>query len=261
MNKTVGYGLAAAAVVAAVLIGAQLLGSPNVGGPGVESTPSATPDPTATPSPSAAAGLPRSVVVTNTDAPVLTTVEVAAPAWVPLSGLDGLTKNDDGLDAPESTGAALLAWAYPAGAGFQVYGDACLWSSTIPETAATTPDDIAAALAAQSPTEATAPIDVTVGGFAGKAMTLTVPMSFDLPDATREEKFGDCDQDVYGFYGIEGESEPARNAQGAGQIDELWIVDVDGVIVILDAAYSPATPAEVVEEMRAMAESATFETP
>jgi hypothetical protein len=32
-------------------------------------------------------------------------------------------------------------------------------------------------------------------------------------------------------------------------------------IVILDAAYSPATPADLVEELRTLAESATFELP
>jgi hypothetical protein len=31
--------------------------------------------------------------------------------------------------------------------------------------------------------------------------------------------------------------------------------------VILDAAYGPATPADLVEELRALAESATFEAP
>ena len=261
MSKIVGFGLAAAAVVVAAFIGAQLLGSPNVGGPDVESTPTATHEATPTPSPSAEAEYPRSVVVTNTDAPVMTTVEVGAPGWIPLPGLDAITKDDDGLDPPEAVGAAFLAWAWPAGTGFHVYEDPCRWSSTIPETPATTSDEIATALAAQAMTDATEPVDVTVGGYAGKAITLTVPMSFDLPDATREEKFGDCDQDLYGFYGIEGEAEPARNAQGAGQIDELWIIDVDGAIVILDAAYSPATPPEMVEEMRAMVESATFEAP
>jgi hypothetical protein len=34
---------------------------------------------------------------------------------------------------------------------------------------------------------------------------------------------------------------------------------VNGSIVILDATYSPATPAAVVAELRALAESATFE--
>ena len=53
-----------------------------------------------------------------------------------------------------------------------MYGDPCQWSTTIPETPATTPDEIAAAFAAQASTDATAPVDVTVGGFAGKAVTL-----------------------------------------------------------------------------------------
>jgi hypothetical protein len=192
---------------------------------------------------------------------VQVTVNITAPGWVPLSAFDAVSKDDDGLDAPESVGAAFLAWAWPAGTEFNVYGDPCLWSTTTPETAATTPDEIAAALAAQVSTDPTAPVDVTVGGFAGKAITLNVPMTFDLPNATREERFAECDDAIFGFYGVAGETEPARNAQGAGQIDELWILDVDGAVVILDATYSPATPADLVEELRALAESATFEAP
>ena len=262
MNKIVGFGLAAAAVVAAVFIGFQLLGSPTGGGQGSGATASpkasATPEPTPTPSAEAEV---RQVVITNTDAPVQTTVDVASSGWSALPGLDAIAKNDDGLDSPESIGVALLAWAWPAGTGFYVYGDPCQWSTTVPETPATTPDAIYAAFAAQASTDATAPVDVTMGGFAGKTVTLTVPMSFDLPDATREEKFADCDNAVFGFYGVEGGTEPERNAQGTGQIDELWILDVDGSIVILDATYGPAAPVELVEEMRTIAESATFEAP
>ena len=262
MNRTVGFGLVAVALVAAVFVGAQLLGSPS-GAPGSDPTPSASPDPTpeATPSPSAEAGFPRPLVVTNTDSPVLVTVSAASSGWVPLPGLDAISKADDGLDPPETVGAALVAWAWPAGTGFQVYGDPCQWSSTISETLATTPDEIAAAFADQALTDATAPVDVTIDGYAGKAVTLHVPMTYDLPGATREEKFAECDQSVFGFYGIEGETEPTRNAQGAGQVDELWILDVDGSIVFLDATYSPATPDDLVEELRTLAESATFELP
>jgi hypothetical protein len=65
---------------------------------------------------------------------------------------------------------------------------------------------------------------------------------------------------VFAFYGLDGEdAEHARNAQGPGQVDELWILDVNGSIVILDATYSPATPADLVDELRTLAESATFE--
>jgi hypothetical protein len=50
MNKFVGFGLAAAAVVIAAFIGIQFLGGSDVGGPG----PEPTPPPTQTPTPSAA---------------------------------------------------------------------------------------------------------------------------------------------------------------------------------------------------------------
>jgi hypothetical protein len=52
-------------------------------------------------------------------------------------------------------------------------------------------------------------------------------------------------------------SEPAD----AGQIDELWILDVDGAVTIIDAMYRSDTPPALVEEMRAMVESTTFDTP
>jgi hypothetical protein len=50
-----------------------------------------------------------------------------------------------------------------------------------------------------------------------------------------------------------------RLHQGPGQIDEVWVVDVDGTLVLFDAGYFAGTPAEYVEEMRDMVESATFE--
>jgi hypothetical protein len=268
MNKLVPIGLGAAAVVVALVIGAQLLGPPAPSVVGV--APSATPSPTAaptpaptpdtTPLPTAEAGLPEGpFVVTGTADPVQVTLDIASSGWVSLPEFDAVSKDDDGLDPPETVGAALLAWGWPAGTGFHVYGDPCRWSTTIPETPATTPDEIAADLAAQASRDATAPIDVTVGGYAGKAITVHVPMAFEVPNATREEEFADCDQNVFGSYATEGDTEPSRNHQGPGQVDELWILDVNGAIVILDVMYGPAVPAELVDELRALAESATFE--
>ena len=46
-----------------------------------------------------------------------------------------------------------------------------------------------------------------------------------------------------------------------GQIDELWILDVGGVLVVIDTASYADTPAEHVEELRAIVESAVFEAP
>jgi hypothetical protein len=257
-NNIVRVGLAAAAVVVIAIIAINLL--PGTPPPGDE--PSAEPSEAAqSAEPSTWTGLAEGpFVVTGTDDPVQVTLDIASPGWSHAPEFDLVGKDDDGLDPPESVGAALLAWTWPAGTVFNVYADACLWRTTIPTTAATTPDQLAAPLAAQAKVDATAPEDVTVGGYAGKAMTLTVPMSYYIDEnATREEEFADCDEGIFGFYAAEVETEPSRNAQGPGQIDELWILDVDGATVILDATYGPEAPANLIEEMRAMVESATFE--
>jgi len=271
MNKIVTIGLAAAAVVLALFVGAQLLGGP--GGTGGPADPTASPEasvaaptPEPTPSPTPWTGIAGGpFVVTGADDPVRVTLDVASPGWSHSPQLDFVFKSDDGLDPPQSVGAALIAWTWPVGTEFLVYGDPCQWSTTLPATPATTPAEIAAGFAAQAQSEATEPVDVTVGGYAGTAVTLTVPMSYEVPGsptATREEEFGACDEDQFVFYGTVGEDgKIGRNAQGPGQIDELWILDVEGSIVILDAAYSPATPADLVAELRALAESATFEVP
>jgi hypothetical protein len=256
MNRFVTIGLGAAAVILALVVGAQFLGSP---GGGTGANPTVTSDPT--PAPTVWAGLPEGPFVIS-DEEVRVTVDIASPGWVALPDFEGVGKDDDGLDPPETVGVALLAWAFEPGTAFNVYGDPCQWLSTIPETPATTPDEIAAAFAAQATTDATEPVDVSVGGYAGTSVTLQVPMSYEVPGATREEEFGDCDGDAFAFYGLEGrDTDHERNAQGPGQVDELWILDVDGLIVIIDATYGPAAPGELVEELRALAESATFELP
>lgn len=273
MNRFLTIGLGAAAVILAIFLGAKVLGSPstNVGGePTPTATATATSDPTPEPTPTATpwSGLsPGPFAIAGSDGatfggPVQVRVDVSSPGWVSGPALDFVYKNDDGLDAPQSVGAALIGWTWPAGTQFLVYGDPCRWAGSVPESPATTPEEIAAAFLAQAQTDATEPVDVTVDGYAGKAVTLTVPMSYEVPGATREEEFADCDEDQFTFYGIVGEdSAVVRNAQGPGQIDELWTLDVDGSIVILDATYSPATPPELVDELRTLAESATFEMP
>ena len=271
MNKFLAIGLGAAAVVVALFVGYQVFGSPNanIGGPGADPTPTATAEPTQdpTPSPSAEAGLPHGpFLITGEDGavdggPVEITVDIASPGWDYLSAFDALGKNDDGLDSPETVGAVFAGWSFPVGTGFNVYGDPCHWSTTIPELPATTFEELASDLAAQASRDASAPVDITVAGYVGKAVTLHVPMSYDLPNASREEEFADCDQSTFGTFGVEPDTELVWSAQGPGQVDELYILDVDGSIVILAAVYGPATPADLVEEMRAFVLSATFEAP
>lgn len=263
MNKFATIALGAGAVVVALIVGVQLLSSPN-NGPNVGNEPTATPEP----SEASWSGLPAGpYLVTGEDGPVdggpvPVTVDITSSGWNSDTGFDYVYKDDDGRAAPETVGAALIAWSWPAETGFYVYRDPCHWSTSLPGTPATTPDEIAAAFADQASTDATSPVDVTVGGYSGKAITVQVPMSYDLSGSDSEDEFAVCDQKAFAFYGTKADgSDFARNAQGAGQIEEFWFLDVDGSTLILDLSYSPATPDELVEEMRTLAASATFETP
>ena len=246
MNRIVGFGLAGAAVVAVLLIGSQLLGFPAPGGLGgpPSSEPSATPEPSvAEPTSTPWAGLPQGPFEFDWDgypdrAPRIT-VSIPAPGWNTIEAFGVIQKGEEVDNLPE---AAIIPFPEPAGTAFYVYGDPCQWESTRPETPATTVDAIVAALAAQASRDASEPVDVTVGGYDGKAITLHVP-----DDAS----IGDCEGGEFASFGIEGE-DLARTHQGPGQVDELWIID---------AMYRPDTPVDLIEEMRSIAESATFELP
>jgi hypothetical protein len=252
MNRFVTVGLGAAAVVViGLLLGAQLLGSPtNVGGPGGESTPTpeaSVADPTATPepSPSEAGGLPEGshLLWEGDNGGVPVTVNIPASGWYGEPGIGFIEKGFNGSDPPDGSGMIVFT------EDIYVYGDPCEWSTTRPDQPASTVDEAVAALSAQASRNATAPVDVTLGGYAGKSITLHVP-----DDADEAE----CDEGEFASWGVRTE-DPARVHQGPGQIDELWILDVDGQLVIIDAAHYEQTPAEDVEELHAIVDSITFE--
>ena len=70
---------------------------------------------------------------------------------------------DNGGDPPD--GAAIIG-LYDG--EYYVYGDPCQWSTTMPDSPATTVDEVVAALRAQASRDASAPEDITVDGYAGK---------------------------------------------------------------------------------------------
>jgi hypothetical protein len=266
VSKFVPIGLGAAAVIAVLFLGSRFIGSPssNVGGPASEPPASVAPsqapasvEPTTSPDDSLAAG-PFLVFdgaaqsAPFDDGPPVT-VTIPARGWTAIPEYSAITKGDQG-DPPDGAGAALLTGDTGAD-GLYVYRDPCHWQSTTPINPATTVDEIVDALAAQESRDATAPLDVTVGGYAGKSITLHVPNTAPI----RADAFKDCDQDTFATYGVEGLEGPSRYQQGPGQVDEFWILDVNGKLVILDATYNPATPAELIDELRTIVQSATFE--
>ena len=68
------------------------------------------------------------------------------------------------------------------GREYIVYGDACHWETTIPDAPVTTVDEFVAALASQESRDASEPVDITLGGYAGKSITLEVPDDVDFTD-------------------------------------------------------------------------------
>ena len=140
-------------------------------------------------------------------------------------------------------------WSFPAGTEFYVPTDPCQSESTMPTSPATTADEISSVLAGQASRDASEPMDVTIGGYEGKSLTVHVP---------DDVVFADCEGETYLTYAT-GDDPGARTQQGPGQIDEIWILDVNGSIVIISAVYRPDTPTEFVEEMRSIAQSASFQ--
>ena len=253
-SNIVRFGLAAAAAVIIVVVGIQLLGGPNVGPPNPSpSASAAVPTPTE-PAPSAptAAGF----VLWNAPGEVAITV-TRASGWSGDQGGGILEKGPAGADPPDGTGMIVFE------GDLWVYGDPCRWSTTQPADPATTVDELVAALSAQASRDASAPTDVTVGGYAGKSLSLHVPADLAF-DANRD--FTDCDEGKFGSWAAVTETgdpdpTPSRYHQGPGQIDDLVILDVNGVVVVFDTGYYAGTPAEVVDEIRGIIESATFELP
>jgi hypothetical protein len=254
MNNALRVGLAAAAVVIIAVIAINLLpGSPTPGGT-VSPPPSAPAEPSSEPS-STPAGLPvGSSFVLGDGQPsgaeagsVAMTVTIPAPGWYGEPDNGFLEKGINGADPPD--GAGMIVWS---GVDhLYVYGDPCDWSSTRPETPSTTVDELVAALAAQASRAASAPVDITLDGYAGKAITLHVPDDAD---------FTQCDQGLFGSWSMgTTDLSPHRYHQGPGQIDEVWILDVDGLLVVIDWAYYAETPQADVDELRAIVESATFD--
>jgi hypothetical protein len=249
MNRFLTIGLGAAAVVLLLVVGFQFFGSPGNGGLGAGPTPTAqataTPDPTAeaTPEPTPEGA---HTLWEGSEGGVRIAVTLPAPDWVGEPGGGFVEKGVNGADPPR--GAGMIAFDE---GEYYVYGDPCQWSTTIPDAPATTVDELVAAMTAQASRDASEPVDITVDGYAGKSITLHVPDN---------ANFSECDQGEFASFGM-ATTDPDglyRTHQGPGQIDELYIVDVNGVLAVIDIAYYEATPQSVVDELHAIVESTTF---
>jgi hypothetical protein len=111
------------------------------------------------------------------------------------------------------------------------------------------------ALAALSPFDLTEPpSDVTIDGFSGKHLELTVPdLAFERSD--HGNSFTDCtDGELWSYIG-----KPLSFANHAyshpGQVEEIWLLDVDGTRLMIVAGTSPGSSEGDIAELRSILDS------
>jgi hypothetical protein len=125
-----------------------------------------------------------------------------------------------------------------------VYADACQWEGALLDRSAiASTDELVAALVSQKGLRVSTPVDAMVDGLPGTYMERRVPARTDLSD---------CDLGQFRVY-----LDPAGEERYVypGQLDLLWIVDVDGVPLVIDASLDPGTSAQVRAELLQMVES------
>jgi hypothetical protein len=107
-----------------------------------------------------------------------------------------------------------------------------------------TVEDLAVALQDQSAYEASAPTAVELGGYTGLRMDLQLPSDID---------FATCDEGQFWVW------DAAPYAQGPGNEWHLWILDVEGVRVVVLVEDFATTPAEDRAAMQEVVDSMEIE--
>jgi hypothetical protein len=258
--------LAAAVVVALLAVAGCTTGQPSGSGSASPSmaasrlaSPTTAPTPaTSTPSPNASAAVPsvpdgplaagryrlaqwdtgcseRQPGCSPSPAHDAARVMVTVPdGWEGIIGTIWLAEKGNG--APD--GAGLLV-----GRGAWLLTDPCTKAEhAIPPDVEVGPsvDDFADAIADHPLLDATDPVDVTLAGYSGKFIELTVPADISMCEVYRP-----WDPGIY--------------AQGPGHRWHIWILDVDGLRFVVQSTDYAGTSAEHRSELQAIVDSIKIE--
>ena len=131
----------------------------------------------------------------------------------------------------------------------QVYPTPCKWKGKPMVDPGPDVEGLASALAAQPLRHATAPTDVELAGFDGKYLELSVPDDVDI--------LNDCDEGYFESWTAHGWGSD-RFQQGPGQVDRIWILDVNGARLVIDAAYLPEASRQDRAELENVVNSIRF---
>jgi hypothetical protein len=255
MNTYAKLAIAAAAVVVAAVVGINLFPARGGIGPGVPvvtPSPSPAPTPTLQPSPSSSPAVvfpARGVLASGRHAfsqnGVGFSLEFAGSGWA-SSGIvvaDGgnLTKGF----AQDKDAAWMLLWSIDG-----VYADPCGQATGPPLSPSA--DDLASAVATLPGAELVAgPEDVTLGGRSATHVAITIP-----------DDIACAPSDFFLWYdaaGCDGDTPCGRWVSALGETNHVWIFEVDGKHVWIEAeTYKGASP-ELEREVQQIVESIRFE--
>lgn len=119
-------------------------------------------------------------------------------------------------------------------------------------------DDLAAALVELDPFNvASPPEDVSVYGYRGKYLELTVP-NLPVEGAGDDRTFAGCIDGNLKSWVAAIDTEPGDafyGYTGPGYTEQFWILDVEDTRLVIAAGRSPESPDEDVEEMRTILDS------
>jgi hypothetical protein len=152
--------------------------------------------------------------------------------WAGIFGT--LFRADGGNEPPGGAGLGFFR-------GGSLYSNLCPTRSGVPDIpVGPTVDDFVTALVEHPLLDATEPVDVTLGGYAGRYLELQLP-----PDVSA------CNHFVW---------QPNIYAQGPDHLWHTYVLDVDGVRVVIHADTYPGTTQEVRDQIEAILASLRIDT-
>jgi hypothetical protein len=152
----------------------------------------------------------------------------------------GVVDSEFGADAP--SGAGLEFWTVS-----NVYEDPCHWkSSAMQPPVGGSVNDLVRALVGQTGHPAGPRVKMGLRGFDTTKLEMQVPEDLDISR---------CDNgEFHPWRSPQGD----RYQQGPGQVDQLFITDVNGTRLVIDVSYFPGTSAKDREQVLEMFRSVEF---
>jgi hypothetical protein len=249
MNPAYKIGLGAAALLVVSIVGYNVLPRNGIGNtPAVPtSAPTSSIDPTAVPAPLGAWPL--------TNGPLVAHEYFVRPYGPPNDSMTFTFDVPDGWEGfipggsdvtsvlPATGAGGPTGMAFGIGLVERIYSDPCKAEDSrgLPTVGdvdvGPTVEDLATAFREVTAYEASAPVDVELGGYSGLRVDLQLPLEF----GCRSDKFFPWEGSAY--------------AQGPGDRWHLWILDVEGVRAVVLARDFAATPAEDQAELQSIVDS------